>query len=150
MKTRKLRTMWKKYLSDLWNFFFGSRKAQPSDRPTEEKDAGEILAEIVTERLKYLRDKRLFTVRKKRGIDEWQIASADFTDAYLFLLAIPGANIHALRHRLSADYVTYRMDFLGKTTIELTDNTKQNGVAAILRLQRKGREMLKIKFMNNV
>ena len=42
------------------------------------------------------------------------------------------------------------MDFLGESTIKLTDNTKQNGVAAILRLQRKGREMLKIKFMNNV
>lgn len=142
--------MWKKYLSDLWNFFFGSRKTQPSELPMEEKDASEILAETVTERLVHLREKRLFTVRKKRGLDEWQIASADFTDAYLFLLAIPGADVHALRHRLSADYVTYRMDFPGETTVELTDHTKQNGVAAILRLQRKGREMLKIKFMNNV
>lgn len=150
MKTGKLRTMWKKYLSDLWNFFFGSRETQPSELSTEEKDAGEILAETVTERLVHLRDKRLFTVRKKRGLDEWQIASADFTDAYLFLLAIPGADVHALRHRLLADYVTYRMDFSGETTVELTDHTKQNGVAAILRLQRKGREMLKIKFMNNV
>lgn len=150
MKTGKLRTMWKKYLSDLWNFFFGSRETQSSELPTEEKDAGEILVETVTERLVHLRDRRLFTVRKKRGLDEWQIASTDFTDVYLFLLAIPGADVHALRHRLSADYVTYRMDFPGETTVELTDHTKQNGVAAILRLQRKGREMLKIKFMNNV
>lgn len=105
---------------------------------------------VISARLEHLRRKRMFTVRKKSGRMEWQMAPADFTKAYLFLLAIPGADINRLWHRTVADNITYRLVLSDGTVAELTDNTRQADTTAVLRLIANGRCVLKINFINNI
>lgn len=108
------------------------------------------LVAAVCERLEHLRRKRMFAIRKKPGRMEWLASHADFTDAYLFLLSIPGADISRLGHRRAADSITYRMELSFGVAAELTDDTRQEDTIAVLRLMTNGRCMLKINFINDI
>lgn len=127
----------------------------PAEDSTEtvERDtsvASEGLVSAVCERLKHLHRNRQVVVRKKNDRMEWQVAGADFTDAYLFLLSVPGTDIRQLRHRTVADEITYHLGLLpGGVEAELTDKTFREDTTAVLRLTGKGRCMLKINFINN-
>lgn len=107
------------------------------------------LVPAVCEKLEHLRHNRQVVVRKKNNRMEWQVAGADFTDAYLFLLSIPVADISKLRHHTVADEITYHLELLGGVEAELTDKTLREDTTAVLRLMDNGRCMLKINFINN-
>lgn len=112
--------------------------------------ASESLMAAVRERLEHLRRNRQVVVRKKNNRMEWQVAGADFTDAYLFLLSIPGADISRLRHRTAAGGITYHLELPGGASAELADKTLREDTAAVLRLMGNGRCMLRINFMNDI
>lgn len=119
---------------------------------TVERDtsaASERLVSAVCEKLEHLHRNRQFVVRKKNNRMEWQVAGADFTDAYLFLLSIPGTDISRLRHHTVADEITYHLEFPGGVEAELTDKTFREDTTTVLRLMDKGRCTLKINFINN-
>lgn len=107
------------------------------------------LVSAVCEKLEHLRRNRQLVVHKKNNRMEWQVAGADFTDAYLFLLSIPGADIRQLHHHTVADEITYHLELPGDVEAELTDNTLREDTFAVLRLMDEGRCMLKINFINN-
>ncbi len=108
------------------------------------------LVSAVCERLEHLRRKRMFAIRKKPGRMEWLASPADFTDAYLFLLSVPGTEISRLRYRKAADNITYRLEISPGVAAELTDDTRKEDTIAVLRLIADGRCMLKINFMKNI
>lgn len=107
------------------------------------------LVSAVCERLEHLCRNRQVVVCKKSNRMEWQVAGADFTDAYLFLLSIPGTDISRLRHHTVADGITYHLELPGGVAAELTDKTFREDTTAVLRLTGKGRCMLRINFINN-
>lgn len=111
--------------------------------------ASDGLVPAVCEKLEHMCRNRQVVVRKKNNRMEWRVAGADFTDAYLFLLSIPGADIRQLRHRTVADGITYHLELPDGTSAELTDKTFREDTTAVLRLITDGRCMLKINFINN-
>lgn len=137
---------------------FGSGTSETSlseaflqETPSEiTSDASDELVSAVREMLEHLRHNRRIVVRKKNNRMEWQVVGADFTDAYLFLLSIPGADIGLLRHRTAADEITYTMELPGGAGAELTDAAPRENTIAVLRLTSDGRCMLKINFINDI
>lgn len=133
----------------------GDTDTPPADAPAED-DAGSSVETVAPDglvaavcgRLEHLRRQRIMSVRKKSNRMEWQAFPADFTDAYLFLLGIPGADIRRLRHRTAADDITYRMDFPDGTAAELTDKTQSAETTAVFRLTAGGTCLLTINFIN--
>lgn len=126
--------------------------AQDTSPETVEQDtsvASDGLVSAICERLEHLHRNRQVVVRKKNKRMEWQVAEADFTDAYLLLLSIPGTDIRQLRHRTATDEITYHLELPGGVEAELTDKTLREDTTAVLRLMDKGRCMLKINFINN-
>lgn len=111
--------------------------------------ASDGIVSTVCEKLEHLRRNRQLVVRKKNNRMEWQVAGADFTDAYLLLLSIPEADIRQLRHRTVADEITYHLELPGGMSAELMDKTLREDTIAVLRLMADGRCMLKINFINN-
>lgn len=164
---------WKSRLHDWYAAFFGrgGTAAQPEEVPAAEQQPVQIphpeqpeeippaeeppeelfpdLSANICERLKYLRKKRIFSVRKKSNRPEWQVRPADFTDAYLFLLGIPGLDISRLQCRMVADNISYRLACPANRLLELTDNTRRETAQALLRLTVDKKCILKIYFINS-
>lgn len=156
-----LRKRWKAlkvWLRGWFSEVFGSGTSETSlsevslqKTPSEiTEDASDGLVPAVRERLEHLRHNRRIIVRKKNSRMEWLVTGADFTDAYLLLLSVPGADIRQLRHRTAADEITYRLELPGETSAELTDTAPQENTIAVLKLVNDGRCMLRINFLNDI
>lgn len=151
-----VRKIWKALKSCLRRRFFSLFRNGGTDHQAGKAPGVRQLADIsgdlavkICERLEYLRRKRIFSVRKKSGRLEWQVRPADFTDAYLFLLGIPGMDSSRFQRRMVAGNVSFKLVLSGKCMLELTDNTRNGTVQALLRLTEGGQCVLKIYFINS-
>lgn len=108
-----------------------------------------LLEEDIKASLESLSKQRFLKVRKRQGHNIWKVCSANFVDAYLFLINLPCMKHSWLQEHVQGDKINICMNLADEYVLELTEGRKCKGAEALLHIRQGRRSILSVYFYDD-